>query len=176
MTRNLFKDFAELFLFSKFDLTLLLYCISSPKRWTCAYFLTLLLRLMLIEVLLSILMYQIEVQGGFALHVYIVELIKVEGEISFLSHENKHAGGNFSSKLISITAHLFSTLDYLLTTRPHLQSMCTKHCVIHIRRGQKMLAILLPLSLFPPWVLQYPRLQIWKKWVSEADSMDESRH
>ena len=67
---------------------------------------------MLIDVLLSILMYQIEVQGGFALHVYIVELIKVQG--AFLFHENKHAGGNFSSKLISIPTHLFSTLDYLL--------------------------------------------------------------
>jgi hypothetical protein len=59
-------------------------------------FMTLLLRPVLIKVLLSTLVYQIEMQGGIALHVYI-DLIKLQGEISFPFHENQHAGGNFSS-------------------------------------------------------------------------------
>ena len=67
--------------------------------------------------LVSILVYpievqdQIEVQGGIALYVYIVKLIKVQGGISFLFHENQRAGGYFSSKLISVPIRLFGTLE-----------------------------------------------------------------
>ena len=36
--------------------------------------------------------------------------IEVQGGISFLFHENQCAGGNFSTKLISVPARLFGTL------------------------------------------------------------------
>ena len=64
--------------------------------------------------LVSILVYpievqdQIEVQGGIALYVYIVKLIKVQGGISFLFHENQRADGYFSWKLISVDIRLFA--------------------------------------------------------------------
>ena len=79
LTRSNLKNLQNIF-FSKFDLTLLqsYNIIFLPLNDEPVHtFTTLLLRPMLIKVLLSTLMYQIEVQGGIALHVYIPVLYTV---------------------------------------------------------------------------------------------------
>ena len=62
---------------------------------------------------------RIVVQGGIALQLYTVKLIKLHSKIYFLLHKNQLKGGNFSSKLKSVPACLFGTLEYTFEKVSH---------------------------------------------------------